>query len=64
MCQASSDFISHVFRLIKGATGGQISGLDRLFVTGVSLVAMDDVTSGFNIGTNISLDLCVEVEDA
>jgi len=28
----------------------------RLFITGVSPVTMDDVTSGFNIGTNISLD--------
>ena len=29
--------------------------LKRLFITGVSPVTMDDVTSGFNIGTNISL---------
>ena len=29
--------------------------IERLFVTGVSPVTMDDVTSGFNIGTNISL---------
>ena len=27
-----------------------------MFITGVSPVTMDDVTSGFNIGTNISLD--------
>jgi hypothetical protein len=26
-------------------------------MTGVSLITLDDVTSGFNIGTNISLDL-------
>ena len=29
--------------------------MSRLFITGVSPVTMDDVTSGFNIGTNISL---------
>ena len=30
--------------------------LERLFVTGVSPLAMDDVTSGFNIGRNLSLN--------
>ena len=29
--------------------------MERLFVTGVSPVTMDDVTSGFNIGSNLSL---------
>ena len=33
-----------------------MSGLNRLFITGVSPVTMDDVTSGFNIGKNISLN--------
>jgi hypothetical protein len=33
------------------------SGLDKLFITGVSPVTMDDVTSGFNIGSNVSLDI-------
>jgi len=51
-----SGFLRHFFNLLKGATGGQISGLNRLFITGVSPVTMDDVTSGFNIGTNISLE--------
>lgn len=49
-------FFRYFFNLLKGARGGQISGLTRLFITGVSPVTMDDVTSGFNIGTNISLD--------
>ena len=42
------------FAALKGGTerGG---GIDRLFITGVSPITMDDVTSGFNIGTNISL---------
>ncbi|MEM7531879.1 MAG: AAA family ATPase [Chloroflexota bacterium] len=49
-------FFRFFFNLLKGATAGQISGLTRLFITGVSPVTMDDVTSGFNIGDNISLD--------
>ena len=32
--------------------GGSDSAIKRLFVTGVSPVTMDDLTSGFNIGTN------------
>lgn len=51
-----SGFLRYFFNLLKGATGGQLSGLTRLFITGVSPVTMDDVSSGFNIGTNISLD--------
>jgi hypothetical protein len=51
-----SGFFRYFFNLLKGATGGQIAGLTRLFITGVSPVTMDDVTSGFNIGTNISID--------
>ena len=38
-------------------TGTDIGALERLFVTGVSPLAMDDVTSGFNIGRNLSLSL-------
>ncbi|MEM7133523.1 MAG: AAA family ATPase [Chloroflexota bacterium] len=49
-------FFRHFFNLLKGTTGGQITGLTRLFITGVSPVTMDDVTSGFNIGRNISLN--------
>ncbi|MEZ4869788.1 MAG: AAA family ATPase [Caldilineaceae bacterium] len=51
-----SGFFRYFFNLLKGATGGQIAGLTRLFITGVSPVTVDDVTSGFNIGTNISTD--------
>lgn len=49
-------FFRHFFNLLKGATAGQIAGLTRLFITGVSPLAMDDVSSGFNIGDNISLE--------
>jgi Predicted AAA-ATPase. len=46
----------HFFNFLKGLTSMPFSGLDKLFITGVSPVTMDDVTSGFNIGTNVSLD--------
>ena len=49
-------FFRYFFNLLKGATAGQISGLTRLYITGVSPVTMDDVTSGFNIGDNLSMD--------
>lgn len=49
-------FFRYFFNLLKGATSGRTSGLERLFITGVSPITMDDVTSGFNIGENISLD--------
>ena len=49
-------FFRDFFALLKGATSQSGGGLARLFITGVSPLTMDDVTSGFNIGTNISLD--------
>ena len=45
-------YLRRFFNTIKGAAGG---ALGRVFVTGVSPVTMDDLTSGFNIGTNYSL---------
>lgn len=44
------------FNMLKGAAGTNASGVARLFITGVSPITMDDVTSGFNIGKHISLD--------
>ena len=49
-------FFRNFFATLKGGTERSGGGIDRLFITGVSPVTMDDVTSGFNIGTNISLD--------
>ena len=49
-------FFRSFFATLKGGTDRSGGGIDRLFITGVSPVTMDDVTSGFNIGTNISLD--------
>ncbi len=51
-----SGFFRNFFAMLKEAAGSTGGGLARLFVTGVSPLTMDDVTSGFNIGTNISLD--------
>ena len=49
-------FVKQFFTILKTATSDIESPLTRLFITGVSPVTMDDVTSGFNIGMNISLD--------
>lgn len=45
-------YLRKFFDTIKGAS---VTSLGRIFVTGVSPVTMDDLTSGFNIGTNYSL---------
>ena len=50
----SGGFYRSFFATLK-AGAGHGGGIERLFVTGVSPITMDDVTSGFNIGTNISL---------
>ncbi len=43
-------FFRNFFATLKGGTERSGGGIDRLFITGVSPVTMDDVTSGFNIG--------------
>ena len=48
-------FYRNFFAALKAGTGRSGGGLERLFITGVSPITMDDVTSGFNIGKNISL---------
>ena len=49
----SGGFLRNFFTLIKGLTDSR--EIDRLFISGVSPLVMADVTSGFNIGDNISL---------
>jgi hypothetical protein len=44
-------YLRQFFSAIKGCTS---SSIRRCFITGVSPVTMDDVTSGFNIATNYS----------
>jgi Predicted AAA-ATPase/PD-(D/E)XK nuclease superfamily len=46
-------FVRKFYETIKTATRDKI--VDRLFITGVSPVTLDSMTSGFNIGTNLSL---------
>ena len=45
-------YLRTFFDTIKSGTD---SSIERVFVTGVSPVTLDDLTSGFNIGTNYSL---------
>ena len=49
-------FYRNFFATLKGGAERTGGGIDRLFITGVSPVTMDDVTSGFNVGKNISLN--------
>ena len=47
--------IKRFYALLKKYYRGSRSGsIDRFFITGVSSVSLDSVTSGFNIATNIS----------
>ena len=46
-------YLRNFFDTIKAGT---YSSIERVFVTGVSPVTMDDLTSGFNIGTNYTLN--------
>ena len=43
------------FNILKLATTGMDSPIDRMFITGVSPLTLSDVTGGFNIGDNFSL---------
>ena len=45
-------YLRTFFDTIKAGTD---SAIERVFITGVSPVTLDDLTSGFNIGTNYSL---------
>jgi len=49
-------FFRLFFNKIKLATTGKNASLKKIFITGVSPVTLDDVTSGFNIAKNITTD--------
>ena len=49
-------FFKQFFNELKLATTGTDAPVTRLFVTGVTPVTMDDVTSGFNSAANISMN--------
>ena len=44
------------FTVLKAGTSGNNAPIKRMFITGVTPMTMYDVTSGFNLGKNISLD--------
>lgn len=48
-------FVRKFYEAIKEGT--QLGVVDRLFATGITPITLDSMTSGFNIGTNLSLDL-------
>ena len=48
-------FFRTFFNVLKGGTSDTDAPISRLFMTGVSPITLDDVTSGFNIAANISL---------
>lgn len=49
-------FFKSFFNVLKVGTTGIGAPINRLFLTGVSPVTLDDVTSGYNIGENVSID--------
>ncbi len=51
-----SAFFKQFFTTLKTGTGGNDAPIKRMFITGVTPMTLFDVTSGFNIGKNISLD--------
>ena len=49
-------FFRFFFNKIKGVATGELAAVKRMFITGVSPVTLDDVTSGFNIASMITMD--------
>ncbi len=43
-----------VFKAVKSLASG--AGIDRVFITGVSPVVLADISSGYNVSKNVSLD--------
>lgn len=48
-------FVRKFYERIKTGTGDGV--VDRIFITGVSPLTLDSLTSGFNIGKHLSLDM-------
>src|SRR5262249_719784 len=51
----ASGFVREFYNTTKEGTATGVVG--RIFMTGVSPVTLDDLTSGFNITSNVSLDV-------
>lgn len=47
-------FFRYFFNILKMMTSANGMALERMFITGVSPITLDDVTSGFNIGSNFT----------
>ena len=47
-------FYRFFFNKIKGVATGELAAVKRMFITGVSPVTLDDVTSGFNIASMVT----------
>ena len=51
---SQNGYVRKFFEILKQGTGKGI--VDRIFITGVSPITLDSLTSGFNIGMNLSRD--------
>ncbi len=49
-------FFKQFFTILKVGASGNSAPIKRMFITGVTPMTMYDVTSGFNIASNISMD--------
>jgi hypothetical protein len=49
-------FFRSFFNVLKKGTSGTGAPISRSFITGVSPITMDDVTSGYNIGKNVTTE--------
>jgi hypothetical protein len=55
----ASGFVRNFYKAVKLGTE---SVIDRIFITGVSPIMLDDLTSGFNISENMTMDpICGEM---
>ncbi|NBC09418.1 MAG: AAA family ATPase [Bacteroidetes bacterium] len=51
---SQNGFVRKFYEVLKQGTGAGV--VDRIFITGVSPVTLDSLTSGYNIGTDLTLD--------
>lgn len=49
-------FVRYFYNVLKAMTTENGAGVDRIFITGVSPLCLSDVTSGFNIAYNLSME--------
>ena len=52
---SQNGFVRKFYEIVKQGTHSGI--IDRIFITGISPVTLDSLTSGFNISTNLSLNI-------